>query len=135
MILAHLKNWIPLAFAEVLADRLDLDVEVGITQREKIKRTGTGSDYRLAFNPTFIGNVKEEQSYLIVDDTLIGRRHLAMALTNSHKAKRDTSDLPRLLTQSESESLQRDAKESSAWMRTELKRQREARRQGKAAAL
>ncbi|WP_419620418.1 phosphoribosyltransferase, partial [Thiolapillus sp.] len=64
------NNWIPLAFGEVLADRLDLDVEVGITQREKIKRTGTGSDYRLAFNPTFIGNVKEGQSYLIVDDTL-----------------------------------------------------------------
>ena len=58
-----------------------------------------------------------------------------MALTNSHKAKRCTSDLPRLLTQSESESLQRDASESSAWMRTELKRRREARRQGKAAAL
>ena len=30
----------------------------------------TGSDYRLAFNPTFIGNVKEGQSYLIVDDIL-----------------------------------------------------------------
>ncbi|WP_419626198.1 hypothetical protein [Thiolapillus sp.] len=58
-----------------------------------------------------------------------------MALTNSHKAKRDTSDLPRLLTQSESESLQRDARESSAWMHAELKRRREARRQGKAAAL
>ena len=58
-----------------------------------------------------------------------------MALTNSHKAKRDTSDLPCLLTQSESESLQRDARESSAWMRTELKRRRKARRQGKAAAL
>ena len=67
---ANGNNWIPLAFAEVLADRLDLDVEVGITQREKIKRTGTGSDYRLAFNPTFIGNVKEGQPYLIVDDTL-----------------------------------------------------------------
>ena len=36
------NNWIPLAFAEVLADRLDLDVEVGITQREKIRRTGAG---------------------------------------------------------------------------------------------
>ena len=58
-----------------------------------------------------------------------------MALTNSHKAKRDTSHLPRLLTQSESESLQRDARESSAWMRAELKRRREARGQGKAADL
>ncbi len=64
------NNMIPLAFAQLLADRLDLDVEIGIFQREKIKRTGTGSDYRLAFNPTFAGNVKEGQSYLIVDDTL-----------------------------------------------------------------
>ncbi|WP_293649885.1 hypothetical protein [Thiolapillus sp.] len=31
------NNWIPLDFGEVLADRLDLDVEVGITQREKIR--------------------------------------------------------------------------------------------------
>ncbi|WP_419584952.1 hypothetical protein [Thiolapillus sp.] len=58
-----------------------------------------------------------------------------MASTTSHKAKRDTSDLPRLLTQSESESLLQDMKESSAWARSELKRRREARRQGKAAAL
>ena len=36
------NNWIPLAFAEVLDDRLDLDVEVGIAQREKIKRTCAG---------------------------------------------------------------------------------------------
>ena len=36
------NNWIPLAFAEVLDDRLDLDVEVGITQREKIRRAGAG---------------------------------------------------------------------------------------------
>lgn len=64
------NNWIPLAFAEVLADRLEFDVEVGITQREKIKRTGTGADYRLAFNPSFVGNVKEGRPYLIVDDTL-----------------------------------------------------------------
>ncbi|WP_419621331.1 phosphoribosyltransferase, partial [Thiolapillus sp.] len=57
-------------FAEVLSDRLGLPVETTIHQREKIKRTGTGSDYRLAFNPTFAGNVKKGQSYLIVDDTL-----------------------------------------------------------------
>ena len=58
-----------------------------------------------------------------------------MASTNSHKAKRDTSDLPRLLTQSEKESLRQDMKASSDWARTELKRRREARRQCKAAAL
>ena len=64
------NNKIPLMFAEVLSDRLGLPVETTIHQREKIKRTGTGSDYRLAFNPTFAGNVKKGQSYLIVDDTL-----------------------------------------------------------------
>lgn len=47
-----------------------------------------------------------------------------MALKNSHKAKRVTSDGPRLLTRSEIESLKRDMKESGAWMRAELKRRR-----------
>ena len=45
------NNKIPLAMAEVLADRLELDVELGIVQREKVGRTGAGSDHRLAFNP------------------------------------------------------------------------------------
>ena len=49
------NNKIPLAMAEVLADRLGLDVERGIAQREKVGRTGAGSDHRLAFNPTFEG--------------------------------------------------------------------------------
>ncbi|MCZ2328957.1 phosphoribosyltransferase [Bartonella sp. F02] len=64
------NNKIPMAIAKVLADRLGLDVESGIGQREKIGRTGTGSDHRLAFNPTFNGNVKAGQEYLIVDDNL-----------------------------------------------------------------
>ena len=64
------NNKIPLAMAEVLADRLGLDVELGIVQREKVGRTGAGSDHRLAFNPTFAGDVKSGQNYLLLDDTL-----------------------------------------------------------------
>lgn len=64
------NNKIPLAMAEVLADRLGLDVELGIVQRDKIGRTGEGSDHRLAFNPNFDGDVKVNQAYLVVDDTL-----------------------------------------------------------------
>lgn len=64
------NNKIPLAMAEVLADRLGLDVELGIIQREKVNRTGAGADHRLAFNPTFEGTVSPGQKYLIVDDTL-----------------------------------------------------------------
>lgn len=64
------NNKIPLAMAEVLADRLGLDVELNIVQRDNVGRTDTGADHRLAFNPTFDGNVKKGEQYLIVDDTL-----------------------------------------------------------------
>ena len=47
-----------------------------------------------------------------------------MASTNSHKAKRAIADTPRLLTRSGIAALGRDARESSAWMRAELKRRR-----------
>ncbi|TWI44682.1 hypothetical protein IQ22_04697 [Pseudomonas duriflava] len=63
------NNKIPLAFAVVLADRLGLDVDTDIFQREKVSRTNSGSGHRLAFNPTFTGNVKKDQPYLILDDT------------------------------------------------------------------
>ena len=45
-----------------------------------------------------------------------------MASTKSHKARQDTSDVPRLLTRSEMASLKRDMQESSAWMKEELDR-------------
>ena len=64
------NNKIPLAMAEVLAERLGLETEIGILQREKIGRTNSGADHRLAFNPTFTGAVKQGQEYLILDDTL-----------------------------------------------------------------
>lgn len=45
-----------------------------------------------------------------------------MASTNSPKAKRDTSDVPRPLTRSEIASLRRDMKEASDWADKELDR-------------
>lgn len=63
-------NKIPLAFACVIADRLGLDVELGIVQAERVHRTGAGADHRLAFNPTFVGGVTPGASYVVVDDTL-----------------------------------------------------------------
>lgn len=64
------NNKIPLAMAEALAERLGLDVELGIIQSDRVGRTDTGADHRLAFNPTFEGDVKSGQKYLVVDDTL-----------------------------------------------------------------
>ncbi|AZQ13299.1 phosphoribosyltransferase [Shewanella khirikhana] len=64
------NNKIPLAMAEVLADRLGLDVSLNIIQSVKVGRTDSGADHRLAFNPTFEGEVTQGQKYLIVDDTL-----------------------------------------------------------------
>ena len=45
-----------------------------------------------------------------------------MALKNSRKAKRVTSDTPRLLTRAEIAALRREMKESSIWADAELKR-------------
>nr|WP_192383870.1 phosphoribosyltransferase [Pseudomonas sp. PDM20]MBD9686823.1 phosphoribosyltransferase [Pseudomonas sp. PDM20] len=64
------NNKLPLAFAEVISDRMGLPVEMGILQREKVSRTDSGADHRLAFNPTFTGSVVVGQDYLVVDDTL-----------------------------------------------------------------
>ena len=54
-----------------------------------------------------------------------------MASTNSPKAKRDTSDVPRRLTRCEIASLRRDMKEASDWADKELER-RYAQKEAKA---
>lgn len=64
------RNKIPLAMACVIAERLGLDVEMGVVQRERVKRTGAGSDHRLAFTPTFDGAIAPGKEYLLLDDTL-----------------------------------------------------------------
>lgn len=63
-------NKIPLATAMVLAHELGLEVELGVIQSNTPKRTGKGSDHRLAFMPEFEGDVLPGQSYLMIDDTL-----------------------------------------------------------------
>lgn len=63
-------NKLPLAFAIVLADRLGLEVETRVVQRERVGRTGMGADHRLAFSPTFDGPVAPGQAYVVLDDTL-----------------------------------------------------------------
>jgi hypoxanthine-guanine phosphoribosyltransferase len=62
-------NKIPIAFADVLAERLGLQAEMKIVQREKISRTNSKADHRLAFTPTFTGAVAKA-NFFIVDDTL-----------------------------------------------------------------
>lgn len=64
------RNKIPLAFATLLGMELGLDVETEIVQKDKVGRTNSKSDHRLAFNPTFTGKVEPGAKYLIVDDTL-----------------------------------------------------------------
>ena len=65
------NNKIALAMAKVLARRLNLEVESNIVQSERVGRTGTDANHRLAFNPSFEGEVKTGQAYLIIDDTLL----------------------------------------------------------------
>ena len=64
------RNKIPLVVAEILADRLDLEVEMDIIQSDRVYRTNSGADHRLAFTPTFEGSVIPEQEYFLIDDTL-----------------------------------------------------------------
>ena len=64
------RNKIPLAMAQALGSRLDLPVDTDIQQINKVSRTGSGIDHRLAFQPVFDGHVEAGRDYLIVDDTL-----------------------------------------------------------------
>ena len=64
------RNKIPLAMAVVLSDALNLEVEYNIIQSDKVTRTNSNADHRLAFNPRFQGQVDKDQEYLILDDTL-----------------------------------------------------------------
>ena len=64
------RNKIPLAMAQALGSRLDLPVDTDIQQINKVSRTGSGIDHRLAFQPVFDGRVEAGRDYLIVDDTL-----------------------------------------------------------------
>ena len=64
------ENQIPRAMATVLAKELDLPVDHNILQANKVNRTGSGIDHRLAFQPLFTGEVTAGKEYLLIDDTL-----------------------------------------------------------------
>ncbi len=67
---ANGNNKIPIAMAEMLSDRLGLEVDNDIVQQVKLSRTGADVDHRLTFSPTFSGAVKSGKKYFIVDDNL-----------------------------------------------------------------
>lgn len=64
------KNQIPVAFAAILAVRLELPHTTDIVQINKPYRTGKSAYYRLANYPVFEGPVEKDKDYLMVDDTL-----------------------------------------------------------------
>jgi hypoxanthine-guanine phosphoribosyltransferase len=64
-------NRIPLAYAIVMATKLNLNVELNIVQAAKVSRTGTDGFSRLAFPPPFSGIPSiNADCAIILDDTL-----------------------------------------------------------------
>ncbi len=61
-------NAIPEAFAELLGERLSLEIEHGIIQTNTVGHTGASGFERLALQPVFDGDVIAGQEYLVVDD-------------------------------------------------------------------
>ena len=65
------RNKIPLAIAHSLADALGgITVDNNIVQINRVRRTGSNANHRLAFPPQFAGNVEAGKNYILVDDTL-----------------------------------------------------------------
>lgn len=61
-------NRIPAVFAEVLGERLDLPVYDEIVQINKVGHTGASGYHRLAYPALFDGEVRQNATYLLVDD-------------------------------------------------------------------
>ena len=61
-------NRIPAAFAELLGERLHLEVETGIIQVNVVNHTGATGWQRMASPPLFEGRGKIGQKYVLVDD-------------------------------------------------------------------
>lgn len=64
------RNKIPLAVAQVLADRLGAEATNDIAQSNAPKRTGMDGLDRLLNSPEFDGPVRTDKPYLLLDDTL-----------------------------------------------------------------
>ncbi|ACH82498.1 hypothetical protein Lferr_0240 [Acidithiobacillus ferrooxidans ATCC 53993] len=63
-------NRIPLAFAEVLSERLGWQVERDILQINRTWHTNAGADHRLIARCLFDGTVEHDAGYILIDDTL-----------------------------------------------------------------
>ena len=61
-------NRIPAAFAELLGENLNLDVDIGIIQINVVNHTGATGWQRLATPPLFDGGIAADQRYFLVDD-------------------------------------------------------------------
>ena len=61
-------NRIPAAFAELLGEKLGLEVETGIIQVNVVNHTGASGWQRLATPPLFEGAVTTDRRYFLVDD-------------------------------------------------------------------
>lgn len=61
-------NRIPGAFAELLGERLGLDVETEIVQGNIVNHTGATGWARMSRAPIFSGDVRRDRRYVLVDD-------------------------------------------------------------------
>jgi hypothetical protein len=61
-------NRIPGAFAELLAEKLQVEVETGIVQANIVNHTGATGWERMARPPVFAGDVVVGRRYVLVDD-------------------------------------------------------------------
>jgi hypothetical protein len=61
-------NRIPGAFAELLAEKLSLQVETSIVQANIVNHTGASGWARMARPPVFAGDVVAQRNYVLIDD-------------------------------------------------------------------
>ena len=76
------NNRIPRMAAELLAQRLGLQVSEDIVQAAKVNRSAGDALHRLANQPPFTGNVEKGRDYVLIDDTLTQGGTLAQLKTH-----------------------------------------------------
>ncbi|MBN5074485.1 PLxRFG domain-containing protein [Stenotrophomonas maltophilia] len=76
------NNRIPRMAAEVLAQRLGMQVSEDIVQAAKVNRSAGDALHRLANQPPFTGKVEKGRDYVLVDDTLTQGGTLAQLKTH-----------------------------------------------------
>ncbi|HFT7412047.1 TPA: PLxRFG domain-containing protein [Stenotrophomonas maltophilia] len=76
------NNRIPRMAAEVLAQRLGLQVSEDIVQAAKVNRSAGDALHRLANQPPFTGGVEKGRNYVLIDDTLTQGGTLAQLKTH-----------------------------------------------------